>query len=57
MNIQDNYLKTSDGYFARLTPTLDSVEEVTVTTAGNTSDATGQGGVQITFVTKSGSNR
>jgi hypothetical protein len=57
MNIQDNYLKTSDGYFARLTPTLDSVEEVTVTTAGNTADATGQGGVQIKFVTKSGSNK
>ena len=29
MNIQDNYLKTTDGYFARLTPLLDSVEEVT----------------------------
>src|SRR5215468_9896448 len=57
MNIQDNYLKTSDGYYARLTPTLDSVEEVTVTTAGNTADATGQGGVQIKFVTKSGSNQ
>src|SRR5262245_11648486 len=56
MNIQDNYLKTSDGYYARLTPTLDSVEEVTVTTAGNTADATGQGGVQIKFVTKSGTN-
>jgi len=57
MNIQDNYLKTSDGFFARLNPTLDSVEEVTVTTAGNTADATGQGGVQIRFVTKSGTNR
>jgi carboxypeptidase family protein/TonB-dependent receptor-like protein len=56
MNIQDNYLKTSDGYYARLTPTLDSVDEVTVTTAGNTADATGQGGVQIKFVTKSGTN-
>jgi hypothetical protein len=56
MNVQDNYLKTSDGYFARLSPTLDSVEEVTVTTAGNTADSTGQGGVQIKFVTKSGSN-
>ena len=56
MNVQDNYLKTSDGFFARLTPSIDSVEEVTVTTAGNTADATGQGGVQIKFVTKSGSN-
>jgi hypothetical protein len=57
MSIQDNYLKTTDGFFARLTPTLDSVEEVTVTTAGNTADATGQGSVQVKFVTKSGSNR
>ena len=56
MSIQDNYLKTTDGYFARLSPLLDSVEEVTVTTAGNTADATGQGAVQIKFVTKAGSN-
>ena len=56
MSVQDNYLKSSDGFFARLTPTVDVVEEVTVTTAGNTADATGQGGVQIKFVTKSGSN-
>jgi Carboxypeptidase regulatory-like domain/TonB-dependent Receptor Plug Domain len=56
MSIQDNYNKTTDGYYARLTPTLDSVEEVTVTTAGNTADSTGQGGVQIRFVTKSGTN-
>ena len=56
MSMQDNYLKTTDGYFARLSPLLDSVEEVTVTTAGNTADATGQGAVQIRFVTKSGTN-
>ena len=56
MSVQDNYLKTTDGYFARLSPLLDSVEEVTVTTAGNTADATGQGAVQIKFVTKSGTN-
>ncbi len=57
MSVQDNYLKTTDGYFARLSPLLDSVEEVTVTTAGATADATGQGGVQIRFVTKSGTNQ
>ena len=56
MSIQDNYLKSTDGYFARLSPLLDSVEEVTVTTAGNTADATGQGSVQVKFVTKAGSN-
>jgi hypothetical protein len=57
MSVQDNYLKTTDGYFARLSPLLDSVEEVTVTTAGNTADATGQGAVQIRFVTKAGTNQ
>lgn len=56
MSVQDNYLKTTDGFFARLAPLLDAVEEVTVTIAGNTADATGQGGVQIRFVTKSGTN-
>jgi hypothetical protein len=56
MSVQDNFLKTTDGYFARLSPLLDSVQEVTVTTAGNTADATGQGAVQIRFVTKSGTN-
>jgi hypothetical protein len=57
MSVQDNYLKTTDGYFARLSPLLDSVEEVTVTTAGNTTDATGQGAVQIRFSTRAGTNR
>ena len=56
MSIQDNYLKTSDGFFARLQPGADAVEEVTVTTAGNTADVSGQGGAQIKFVTRSGSN-
>src|SRR5207249_8929572 len=37
--------------------TSDAVEEVTVTTAGNTADVSGQGGAQIKFVTRSGSNR
>jgi hypothetical protein len=57
MSVQDNFLKTTDGFFARLSPLLDSVEEVTVTTAGNTADTTGQGAVQIRFVTKAGTNQ
>jgi hypothetical protein len=56
MNIQDNYLKTTDGFFARLSPRLDAVEEVTVTTAANGADSAGQGAVNIRFVTRSGSN-
>ena len=33
MSIQDNYLKTTDGFFARVSPRLDAIEEVTVTSS------------------------
>ncbi len=56
MNIQDNYLKTTDGFFARMSPRLDAVEEATVTSAAQGADAAGQGAIQIRFVTRSGSN-
>lgn len=56
MNVQDNFLKTSDGFFARMSPRLDAIEEVTVTTAGQTADSAGQGAIQIRFVTRSGTN-
>jgi Carboxypeptidase regulatory-like domain/TonB dependent receptor/TonB-dependent Receptor Plug Domain len=57
MNIQDNYLKTTDGFFARLSPRLDAIEEVTLTAAANNADSAGQGAVNIRFVTRSGSNQ
>jgi hypothetical protein len=57
MNIQDNFLKTTDGFFTRVSPRLDAVEEVTVTSAGNGADSAGQGAVNIRFVTRSGTNR
>src|SRR5215471_7743277 len=56
ISIQDNYLKTSDGFFARVQPRLDAIEEVTVTSAANGADSGGQGAVNIRFVTKSGTN-
>jgi hypothetical protein len=56
MNVQDNYLKTTDGFFARMSPRLDAVEEATVTSAAQGADAAGQGAIQIRFVTRSGSN-
>ena len=58
VNIQDNTNKGSgdDGFFAIVSPRLDAIEEVTVTTAGQGADATGDGAVQIKFVTRSGSN-
>jgi carboxypeptidase family protein len=57
VNVQDNYLKTSDGFFAIISPRLDAIEEVTLTTAAQGADQTGQGAARINFVTRSGSNR
>ena len=56
VSVQDNYLKSSDGFFARMQPRLDAIEEVTVTTAGNGAEASSQGAIQIRFTTRSGSN-
>jgi hypothetical protein len=57
MNVQDNYLKTTDGFFTRVSPRLDAVEEVTFTSAAQGADSGGQGAVQIRFSTRSGTNR
>jgi hypothetical protein len=45
-NIQDNTLKTSDGFFAIVTPRLDAIEEVTLTSASQGADANGGGSVR-----------
>jgi hypothetical protein len=55
VNIQDNTLRSTDGFFAIVSPRLDAVEEVTVTTATQGAEAA-QGAVQIKFVTRSGTN-
>jgi TonB-dependent Receptor Plug Domain len=51
VNVQDNTLRSTDGFFAIVSPRLDAIEEVTVTTANQGADA-GQGAVQIKFVTR-----
>ena len=56
INVQDNTLKTTDGFFAIVNPRLDAIEEVTVSGAAQTADAAGTGAVQIKFVTRGGSN-
>jgi hypothetical protein len=57
VNIQDNTNKTGDGFFSIVSPRLDAIEEVTVTTAAQGSDSAGQGAVQIKFLTRSGTNQ
>jgi TonB-dependent receptor-like protein len=56
VNIQDNTLRSTDGFFAIVSPRLDAIEEVTVQTAAQGADSGGQGAVQVKFVTRSGSN-
>jgi hypothetical protein len=56
MNTQDNMLKSSDGYFSYVMPSVDALEEVTLSTSAAGVDSTGQGGAQIKFVTRSGTN-
>ncbi len=55
-NIQDNFLKSSDGFFTSTQAKSDAVEEVTVSTATPGSESAAGGAVQIRFVTKRGTN-
>ena len=57
INTQDNDLKSSDGFFSYIMPSIDSLEEVTLTTSAAGADSTAQGAAQIKFVTKSGTNQ
>ncbi|HEV8146655.1 MAG TPA: carboxypeptidase-like regulatory domain-containing protein [Bryobacteraceae bacterium] len=56
INIQDNLLKSSDGFFTEVQPKPDAIEEVSLTTAGAGADLLGEGAAQVRFVTRSGSN-
>src|SRR5260221_11248200 len=56
VNVQDNTLRSTDGFFAIVSPRLDAVEEVTVQLAATGADSGGQGAAQVKFVTRSGTN-
>ena len=57
VNVQNNYSRSTDGFFMYIRPMLDSVEEVTVSTSTPGAESTGQGATQIRMVTRAGSNR
>ncbi len=57
INVQDNILKSSDGFFTYVRPRIDAVDEVTVSTANPGAESSGEGAVQIKFVTRSGTNQ
>ena len=56
VNIQDNTLRTTDGFFAIVSPRIDAIEEVSVSTAAQGAADAGQGAAQVKFVTRSGTN-
>ncbi len=55
-NVQDNFLKSSDGFFTTTQPKSDAVEEVSISTATPGAESAGGGAVQIRFITKQGSS-
>ena len=56
INAQDNLLKSSDGFFSINDPRIDDIEEFGITTTGNDPSKTGQGAVQMSYVSKRGGN-
>jgi hypothetical protein len=57
LNVQDNLIRSGDGFFTYIRPSTDAVAEVTVSTANPGAESAGEGAVQIKFVTKSGTNQ
>ncbi len=57
INSQDNFLKSSDGFFTYVRPRIDSIDEVTVSTSNPGAESSAEGAVQIKFVTRSGTNQ
>ncbi len=56
LNVQDNLLKSDDGFFTYIRPRIDAMEEVTVSTATPGAESSSEGAVAIKFVTKQGTN-
>ncbi|HEV2764177.1 MAG TPA: TonB-dependent receptor, partial [Pyrinomonadaceae bacterium] len=56
INVQDNLLKSNDGFFTYIRPRIDAIDEVTLSTATPGAESSGEGAVQIRFVTRSGTN-
>lgn len=56
INVQDNLLKSNDGFFTYIRPRTDAVSEVTVSTTTPGSESSSEGAVQIKFVTQGGGN-
>src|ERR1043166_7218462 len=56
VNVQDNTLKSSDGFFTFIQPRTDAIQEVTISTSTPGAESSAEGAVQIKFVTQGGTN-
>jgi hypothetical protein len=56
INVQDNTLKSSDGFFTYIQPRTDAIQEVTISTSTPGAESSAEGAVQIKFVTQAGGN-
>src|SRR5215204_2178891 len=56
VDVQDNYLKSSDGFFTFVRPRIDAIDEVTVSTATPGAESSGDGAVGIRFQTRRGTD-
>lgn len=56
INIQDNVLKGSDGFFTIVQPKTDAVQEVSVSTSTPGAESNAEGAIQIKFTTRHGGN-
>ncbi len=55
-NVQDNLIRSQDGFFTYVRPRIDAIDEVTVSTATPGAESSGEGAIQIKFITRSGTN-
>jgi hypothetical protein len=55
-NVQDNNIRSQDGFFTFVRPRIDAIDEVTISTATPGAESNGTGAVQIRFVTRGGTN-
>jgi hypothetical protein len=56
VDVQDNFLKSSDGFFTFIRPRIDAIDEVTVSTSNPGAESSGDGAVGIQFVTRRGTD-
>jgi len=57
INVQDNLLKSNDGFFTYIRPRTDAISEVTTSTSNPGAESSGEGAFQIKFVTQGGGNQ